>query len=147
MSAAAATNKVTPTAYSHAPQCSGIAVNPSIPVAGMETWKRQAIQKVIGFNALAPNWDAQGSNAPSRAVIQTAIEFLRNIPGEMFPVPLVVPISGGGFHLEWEMGDRDLEIAITPNGTIEALRVEHGMPIEDDPVTDLAEIFGWLAAS
>ena len=146
MSAAAATNRVTLPAQSHSLQHVGITVNCAIPVGLMETWRREAIQKVIGFGTLAPNWDSRGSQAPTRAVNQTAIDLLLSVPGELLPAPRIVPVSGGGIHFEWAVGDRELEISVEPDCTIEVLRVENGMPIEGDPSMDLPTLFGWLAS-
>lgn len=146
MSTAAATNRVTSPVHSHSLQRSGITVNASIPVGGMEQWRREAIQKVIRFGSLAANWDSHGSEAPTREVKKTAIDLLLSVPGESFPAPLIVPVSGGGYHFEWSVGDRELEISIEPNCQIDALRVEHGMPIEDGPYRDFAALFDWLAA-
>lgn len=146
MSAAAATNRVTSPEYSHSLQQPGITANASIPVGGMEQWRRDAIKKVIEFDGLAPNWDSHGSESPTLAVKQTAIDFLLRVPGEMFPAPRIVPVSGGGYHFEWSVGDRELEISIDPDCRIEALRVEHGMPIEDGSNMDLSALFGWLAS-
>lgn len=146
MSAAAATNKVTPPVHSHSLQQSGITANASIPVGGMEQWRLEAIQKVIGFSRLPPNWDSHGSEAPTRAVRTTAIDLLLNVPGELFPKPRIVPVSGGGYYFEWSVGHRELEISIEPDCHINALRVEHGMPIEDDPSMDFPALFYWLAS-
>ena len=146
MKTAAVTNRDTLPAQSHSEQPAGITVNGSIPVGAMESWRCEAIQKVIGFSALAPNWDAYGSEAPTRAVKQTAIDLLLRVPGEVFPPPRIVPVSGGGFHLEWSVRTRELEISIAPDCKIEALRVEHGMPIEDDPPNDFRALFSWLAS-
>ena len=112
----------------------------------MEQWRSEAIQKVIGFSTLAPNWDSHGSQAPALGVRQTAIDFLLRVPGELFPAPRVVPVSAGGYHFEWSVGDRELEISIEPDCRIEALRVEHGVPIEVGPHMDLSALFGWLAS-
>ncbi len=146
MSAAAATNSVTLPAQSHSLHRTGVTVNGAIPVGAMEAWRREAIQKVIGFGNLAQDWDSRGSQAPTRAVKQTAVDLLLNVPGELLPAPRIVPVSGGGFHFEWSMGDRELEISIEPNCRIEALRVENGMPNEDDPSKDLLALFRWLAS-
>lgn len=144
MSGAAATNRVSTPAHSHMPQHSGIAVNAAIPVGGMAPWRREAIKKAISFNSLPVNWDSYGSHAPGRAVLQTAIDLLRTVPGETLPVPRVVPVSGGGLHFEWAVGPRELEIAIGPDGVIEVLRVQDGMPLEEDEMDDLPAIFAWL---
>src|SRR6267143_1859591 len=136
-----ATNQVRIPAHSQLLYRSGIAVNPSVPVGGMAPWRREAIQKAIGLTNLQPNWDSYGSHAPSRAVIQTAIHFLRNVAGENLPTPLVVPISGGGLHFEWTIDHRELEVAIDPKGSLEMLRVQDGMPIENDDVRGINEVF------
>lgn len=146
MSAATATNPVTPPGHSNARVYGGIASNPDIPVAGMEPWRREAIDKVIGFSELAPNWDGHGSRAPCLAVRQTALELLRNVPSVGFSAPRVVPVSGGGYHFEWSLGNREVEISIEPDCRIETLQVEDGMPIEDDALTDLRALFAWLAS-
>ena len=146
MSAAAATNRVTPSVHSHSVRHSGITVNASIPVGGMEQWRRDAIRKVIGFGRLTPNWDGHGSETPTLQVRQTAIDLLLNVPGELLPGPRIVPVSGGGYDFEWSVGHRELEISIEPDCHINVLRVEHGMPIEDDPSMDLSALFDWLAS-
>jgi len=146
MTAAAATNRVTLPAQSYSLQQPGNTVNDAIPVGGMEAWKREAIQKVIEFGNLRPNWDSRGSQAPNRWVRGAAIDVLLRVPGGLFPAPRIVPMSGGGFHFEWSMGDRELEISVEPDCRIEALRVEHGMPVEDDSVNHLPALLGWLAA-
>lgn len=146
MTAAAATNRVTLPAHSHSRYLPGITVNDSIPVGAMEQWRREAIQKVIGFSRLSPNWDSHGSQPPNMAVRQTATDLLLSVPGELFPAPRVVPSSGGGYHFEWSVGHRELEISIEPDCQIEALRVEHGVPLEDDSHMDLSALFAWLAS-
>lgn len=142
MSAPAATNKVQPTAHSHAILHGGISVNGAIPVGGVEPWRKEAIQKVIGFGSLAQNWDGRGSAAPGWGVRQAAVDFLLHVPS--VGAPRIVPVSGGGYHFEWSVGNRELEISIEPNCRVEALRVEHGMPVEEDPSMDLPALFGWL---
>jgi len=147
MSSAAATNRVTFPAHSHSRYLPGITVNDSIPVVGgMEQWRSEAIQKVIGFSRLEPNWDSHGSQAPSLAVRQTAIDLLMRVPGELLPAPRIVPSSGGGCHFEWSVGHRELEVSIEPDCRIEALRVENGLPIEDGSQMDLTALFVWLAS-
>lgn len=146
MRAAAATNKVSLPAQSHSQQDVGITVNDAIPVGGMEPWRSEAIKKVIEFDALAQNWDGYGSQAPNLAVKQTAIDLLLKVPGDYDPSPRIVPISGGGLHFEWAVGDRELEISIEPSSSVEALKVEHGMPVEDGESHSLSALFGWLTS-
>jgi len=149
MTAAAAAATLNATGQSETPQRSGIAANLSVPVGGMEPARKEAIKKVMSFASLRPDWDGQGSQAPSLCVRQTAIDLLLELPGEL-PVPRVVPVSGGGYHFEWSMGDRELELSIEPDDSsarcvIEALRVEHGAPIEPEEFNNLSTFFAWLS--
>lgn len=140
---AAATNVVQPAPLSHVRTHGGIAVNASIPVGGVEPWRTEAIQKVIGFGGLPGDWDARGSGAPALGVRQTAIDLLMRVPS--VGAPRIVPVSGGGYHFEWSVGNRELEISIEPNCRVEALRVENGMPLEENPPMDMSALFDWLA--
>lgn len=143
---AAATNRIRLPGPTDSPAPVGITVNATAPVAGMEPWRLKAIQKVTAFDDdLAANWDAQGSNPPSRAVRQTAIALLLKVPGGPFPAPRIVPVSGGGLHFEWAMGERELEISIDAECNVEGLGIEGGIPLEDEPQNDLATMFAWLA--
>lgn len=121
-------------------------MNSAIPVGGVEAWRLDAIRKVCGFGDLRANWDAHNSGAPSRGVRKCAVELLLSVPGTNWPAPRVVPVSGGGLHLEWLVGSRELELYIEPDCRIELLRVENGMPIEEDSPEDVSSFFEWLAA-
>jgi len=146
MSAAAATNRVTAPVHSHSNQYSGITANSSIPVGAMEQWRLEAIHEVIAFGKLPQDWDSHGSEAPAQGVRQTAIDLLLKVPGELFSAPRIVPVSGGGYHLEWTVGQRELEISVEPDCRIETLRVDDGMPIEDGQDLDFSALFNWLAS-
>ena len=145
MSAAAATNRVTEPAHSGL-QHGGIAVNASIPVAGMEPWRSEAIQKVIRLGGLPQNWDGYGSRAPALGVRQTAIDLVLSVPSEVTSPPAIVPVSGGGYHFEWTTGNKEVEISIDPECHVEALRVQNGMPVDDETGHDLPALFSWLAS-
>jgi len=110
----------------------------------MPDWKRQAIQKVNNLSRLQPNWDAQGSQAPTWVIRQAAIDLLLRVPVSPLPTPSVVPVSGGGYHFEWTVGDRELEISIEHDFSVEALRVVSGVPIEPDEIADMRRLFTWL---
>lgn len=127
------------------PSFAGHTVNTAIPVAAIDAWKRRAFEKIVHCQQLPQNWDGRGTGPISRIVTQAAIEFVRNVPGDFYPVPIVGPVSGGGLHLEWLVGNRELEVSISPVGNVEALRVENGVPQEESGEGDLASLFSWLA--
>jgi len=120
----------------------GITVNGDIPVSGIEPWRTAAIQKVISLGGLPANWDARGSAAPGRAVRQTAIDFLMSVPS--VGSPRIVPTSAGGYHFEWSVGEKELEISLDANCAFEALRVQNGMPMDEESAVDFRALFGWL---
>lgn len=135
------------TANSHRPAAharvhGGSTVNADIPIGMIEPWRTAAIQKVIALGSLPDNWDGRGSSAPRRDVRGVAIDFLMKVPG--FGAPRIVPIAGGGYHFEWSVGGRDLEVSLDEGCRFEALLVENGVPLEDDPPMDLPTLFGWL---
>lgn len=136
----AATNKDRPTSYARVH--GGSTVNADIPVGTIEPWRTEAIQKIISLGNLPHNWDARGSTAPRRAVREMAIDFLMKVPN--VGAPRIVPISGGGYHFEWSIGDRELEISLDEDCRFEALLVENGVPLDDGAVMNLPTLFGWL---
>jgi len=141
---AAATNLVEQTPVSHVRTYGGISANGAIPVDGIEPWRTEAIQKVIQFGALPENWDGRGGVAPAMAVRQKAFEYLMSVPS--IGAPRIVPTSGGGFHFEWSVGPREIEIYIEPDCTVEALRVLDGMPMDDNLSMNVSALFHWLVS-
>ena len=144
---AAATNRVTRPAQYPSQELRGSTVNNAIPVAAVEGWRREAYHTVCSFQQLAPNWDGQGGPAPDRLVRQLAIDLLREVPSDMLPPPRIVPVSGGAIQIEWSVGNRDLEISVEPDQTVQVLRVENGIPLPDpDAPQELLALFAWVAA-
>ena len=140
MTTPAATNKHRPT--SHTRVYGGSTVNADIPLGTIEPWRTTAIQKVIALGNLPNNWDARGSGAPGRAVREMAIDLLMKVPS--VGAPRIVPTSGGGYHFEWVVGNRELEISLDEDCRLETLLVENGVPIDDEPAMHLPTLFGWL---
>jgi len=110
----------------------------------MELWRREAIKKVIQLGGLAQNWDSYGSGAPTWGVRRAAIDLLLSVPSEV--APAIVPVSGGGLHFEWSLGNKELEISIDADSRIETLKVENGIPLDDNVSQELSALFGWLAS-
>lgn len=65
---------------------------------------------------LKENWDGDGAPVITEEAIEMAtriLKILREEPGQS------TPLNNGGIQLEWHSGGVDLEIAITPEGTLE----------------------------
>ena len=65
---------------------------------------------------LKDDWDNDGAPAPAEEAIEMAeriLTILRDVLGQ------AVPMTNGGVQLEWHSGGVDLEIVITPEGTVE----------------------------
>lgn len=132
-------------AQSHLRTHAGVAVNTSIPVGGIEPWRTERIQKVCGFGGLPANWDGRGSAAPGMAVRAMAIDFLMSVPSSI-GAPRIVPVSAGGVHFEWSLDGRELEVSVDENCRFEALYVENGVPLDEDPPMDMQAWFAWLTS-
>jgi hypothetical protein len=63
------------------------------------------------------------------------------------PAPFIVPISGGGIQIEWIIADRELELEVLPDGSIEYLKSENKEPFEEEKIASRssAEIFSLLS--
>ena len=66
---------------------------------------------------LRDDWDDDGAPAPAEEAIEMAERILNRCCGTM--TGQAVPMTSGGVQLEWHSGGVDLEIVITPEGTVE----------------------------
>jgi len=92
------------------------------------------IEKAFGdldeLSTLPIGWDSYGSPKISNDLIMAAKRFLYQLEFE-FIAPRVVPVSGGVIHLEWQIGERELELEFTDSENIGYLKVSNEEPIEE----------------
>jgi len=92
------------------------------------------IEKAFGdldeLSTLPIGWDSYGSPKISDDLIMAAKRFLYQLEFE-FIAPRVVPVSGGGIQLEWQMGERELELEFIDSDNIGYLKVRNEEPIEE----------------
>ncbi len=92
------------------------------------------IEKAFGdldeLSTLPIGWDSYGSPKISDDLIMAAKRFLYQLEFE-FIAPRVVPVSGGGIQLEWQIGERELELEFTDSENIGYLKVRNEKPIEE----------------
>lgn len=114
-------------------------------------WQIETLQAVCQLANLRDDWDSYGSPPISPAALHTSTRLIAMIdPGDL-PVPCVFPVPGGGMQLEWIVGQRELELEILPDGTVEFLKVEGGQPIEEAQVGlkaygQTSSILSWLGS-
>lgn len=118
----------------------------AVPVTSQ--WQVLTIKEVLEAAQLPRNWDTYGSSPPSSWVVNTSIRLVTGIDEDDLPLPHVVPVPEGGIQFEWNVGDRELEIAVLPEGMIEFLKAEQGQPVEEGTVTTYGQLYwlvGWVA--
>lgn len=108
---------------------SPVVLNPAqwssvIPTRALSQWQIQGIKRLYEVLSLPENWDSYGSPAPTQDAANTAMDLLTGIDIDYFVAPRVVPISGGGLQLEWQVETRRLELEILSNGSVEYLTTE-----------------------
>ena len=88
-----------------------------------------AFERLETFAALAPNWDSYGGKPLKPSAVPTIIALIFEGHSRC-AVPEIHPLSGGGVSLAWHRGDRDLEVQVSADGTVDAL-------LEDPATGDL----------
>ena len=114
------------------------------------TWHVEPIKKILGALLLPGNWDSYGGRTPGREAAVVAINIIASIVREDPPRPRVVPLGTGGIQLEWRNGQRELEVECSPDGSIEALKIEGDAEGESYPScnsADIASLLAWLMAA
>jgi len=92
---------------------------------------KKAIDDLDELSTLPIGWDSYGSPKISDDLIMAAKRFLYQLEFE-FIAPRVVPVSGGGIQLEWQMGERELELEFIDSDNIGYLKVRNEEPIEEN---------------
>lgn len=121
-----------------------------IPTGALSQWQIQGIKRLNKVLSLPENWDSYGSCPPTHAAANAAMDLLTGIDIDYFVAPRVVPVSGGGLQLEWEIGERGLELLILDDGSVEYLTTERGEPHEEGHIHLIYEVrplFLWLLSS
>lgn len=86
------------------------------PQYGINEQYKQVFRTVGQLINLPDNWDSYGGKPIKEHCINNTLEILqyllelRDINGIEVPAPFVAPLSSGGLQIEWEEGDRYLQI-------------------------------------
>lgn len=112
----------------------------------LNDWQIEALKGVYKARALPSNWDNEGGEPPSEQVVHFAKAIITFLPFEDLQIPFVVPTSCGGIQFEWSEGQRELELEILPDCSLEFLKVENGRPVEEGPIAipQVYSLFKWF---
>lgn len=120
-----------------------------IPIRDLSSWQDDAVIGVLKISKLPQNWDSYNSPPPTKKAVDASINLLRDkyVSSIDLPAPFIVPISGGGIQIEWIIDDRELELEVLPDGSIEYLKSENKEPCEEEKIAfpSSAEIFSLLS--
>ncbi len=91
-------------------------------------WERQILE-LSAFDVLGDDWDGQGAEAPSDALVNSAVHLAEMLRENGVDAPAcVVPGVNGTVVLEWqEPGGVYFEIEVTAPGKAEAMLIRPGM--------------------
>jgi hypothetical protein len=105
--------------------------------SGPQLWG--ALQRLETLRQLPENWDTYGSREIQGPALAGALQLLMWVDQGKFPVPQLLPVSGGGIQAEWSSHGRSLEIVIMPDGAAEYIRVYDEDHIEDGDLTSFRD--------
>ncbi len=109
----------------------------------------EGLKTIFELKTLPPNWDSYQSPPPPENVLDTAKRLLSfSVEGGYFS-PTIMPISGGGVQLNWIVNGRELSLLILLDGSVEYLKVENDLPIEEGDLPSnthqLSEMMLWIS--
>ena len=88
----------------------GSVVNRAVPVTALAEWQIRAIEKIASLGELVSNWDSYGSPPISDQALRVTIGLIRASQVDAVAIPRIVPMSGGGIHVEWNVGHKKLRV-------------------------------------
>jgi len=96
----------------------------------------EAMRRLGEIANLPQDWDSYGSRPPTSAAVEIVMDLLSKIDNFNLPSTRVVPVSGGGVQLEWNVAERGLRLEISGEGSAEYLQMEAGQPVKEGEITD-----------
>lgn len=101
-------------------------------------WVLEAAKKLENLGRLCTGWDSYGGVPLKQGAKNLTVRVLRLLCTDELPVPAVVLGSGGTVQLEWRARDKELEVELRDNDTMEFVKVSPGGDIEEGEArTDL----------
>jgi len=95
------------------------------------TWLREVGRKLDLIRDAGENWDGEGGAPIHPRIVGIASELLVPLKSLGLPVPRIAPVLGGGIQFEWNVADKELEVEILPDGTVEYLTATGGAEVQE----------------
>ena len=78
----------------------------------------RALERVIELFQLPRGWNSHGAEPVSEAAFKQTVEFLTTYLIEDIAGPVLVPTVRGGVQLEWHRQGVDIEVEVSPDGSV-----------------------------
>jgi hypothetical protein len=96
----------------------------AIAIGTLSPGLEAAVLAVLKLSAMKAGWDGYRSPAIGQAAIAGALNVLGMLEGLALPKPHVSPVAGGGIQIEWEKGDKELELEFARTGALAYLKAD-----------------------
>jgi hypothetical protein len=100
-----------------------------------------SLRRIAELKSMPDDWDSYGSPRVQQLAARRAVGVVCAAATEEVRPPQIVPVSGGGLQIEWTSANRELEIEILPDGSIEYLAVEAERTDEGPIPPEHADLF------
>ena len=119
------------------------------------SWEAEAYRHALALKDLPEEWDGpRKCSKPTVFAINAAMSFIERVASldlVVLEAPFVAPMSHGGVQLEWEHGQRQLDVELTPDGVARFVVSDAGKVDEGElgvvTSSHVEALFGWLAAA
>jgi hypothetical protein len=115
------------------PQAQYATTSVGLVALGGETagWVLEAAKKLEALGRLRAGWDSYGGGPLKQGAKNLTVRVLGLLRTDELPVPAVVLGPGGTVQLEWRAKDKELEVELRDNDTIEYVKVCPSGDIEE----------------
>jgi hypothetical protein len=94
-----------------------------------------AFRRLWSLKNLKENWNSYGAAAVDDAALRSAHTLL-GVAGNLRTLPVaIIPTARGGVQLEWKLPDRELEVEVLPDQTVQVLLVEGEQESEQEGIS------------
>lgn len=118
----------------------------------LAAWARGAQERVRELAGLQQGWDGRNSAPINRNVSSHALALIDVLTKLGMPKPHIVPVSGGGLQMEWRNSANELEVEISPDGSVDFLIVDASGVIKTGEVQEahniaaITQVTSWFLA-